>query len=148
MSKLVFIFTLTLLACTAFGQTEPPPLPDAPSVHSFFDKENTASFTALAGLATVDSVSTQHILNVHHGRELNPIARGFVTRGWKGQMTISALGYGAALATAYTFHRTGHHKWERWSTRLAILAEMVSVTNNLTLNAHESDRKILNTLRP
>jgi hypothetical protein len=139
-SKLAFIFLLT--THVAVGQDQSRQLPDAPSAHRFFDKQNVASLTVLAGLATVDSISTQHILDVHHGRELNPLARALVTRGWQGQMAMSVVGYGAALTTAYAFHKTGHHRWERWSTRLAILGEAISVTNNLALNAHESERSV------
>jgi hypothetical protein len=136
-SKLVFILLFTTFI---FGQEQAHELPNAPSAHKFLDNQNVADFTILAGLATVDSISTQHILSVHHGRELNPIARVFVTHGWTGQMAVSTVGYGAAVTTAYALHRTGHHRWERWSMRLAILGEMVSVTSNLTLNAHQSEK--------
>ena len=132
---------LVLTSCVS-AQGRPEQLPDAPSTHRFFDKQNVASFSVLAGLGAIDSVSTQHILSAHHGRELNPLARGLVTRGWQGQMAVSVLGYSAVLSTAYAFHKTGHHRWERWSSRLAVLAEIVSVTNNLALNAHESTTKI------
>jgi hypothetical protein len=135
-SKLVLI-GLVLTACMA-AQEAPKPLPDAPSTHRFLDRQNVTSFAALGGLAVIDSVSTQHILTAHHGRELNPLVRGLVTRGWAGQMAVTVLGYSAVVTGAYAFHKTGHHRLERWSSRLAVLAEMVSVTNNLTLNSHES----------
>jgi hypothetical protein len=133
-SKLVLM--LLLVPTFALAQ-ETSKLPDAPPAHHFLDKQNVANFSVLAGLAAIDSVTTQHILSAHRGRELDPLVRALVTRGWKGQMAATTLGYSAVLTTAYAFHKTGHHRWERWSIRLAILTEVASVSNNIALNAHE-----------
>lgn len=97
-------------------------LPDAPS-HRFFDRQNTAAFVTLGSLIAVDAVTTQRLTNSGVAHEVNPLWRPMVKQGWQGQMAASALGYGAALSMAYTLHKTGHHKMERWVNWLTVAIE-------------------------
>ena len=98
-------------------------LPDAPS-HKFFDRQNTAAFAALGGLIAADAVATQRLTNSAVAQEANPLWRPLVRQGWQGEMAASALGYSAALGVAYTFHKTGHHKIERWANWLTVAMEV------------------------
>jgi hypothetical protein len=97
-------------------------LPDAPS-HKFFDRQNTVAFATLGGLIAIDAVATQRLTNSGVAYEANPLWRPMVRQGWQGEMVASALGYSAALGVAYTFHKTGHHKMERWANWLAVAME-------------------------
>lgn len=97
-------------------------LPDAPS-HKFFDRQNTAAFVTLGGLIAIDAVYTQRLTNSGVAHEVNPLWRPLVKQGWQGEMAASALGYSAALGVAYTFHKTGHHKMERWANWLTVVIE-------------------------
>ncbi|MBI3645400.1 MAG: hypothetical protein HY233_05500 [Acidobacteriales bacterium] len=110
-------------------------LPDAPSHHKFFDRQNTVAFSTLAGLIAVDAVTTQRLTNSGQAREANPLWRPMVQQGWQGEMAASALGFSAALGVAYTFHKTGHHKMERWANWFTVGIEAANDTHNLFLDA-------------
>lgn len=112
-------------------------LPEAPS-HKFLDRKNAVAFSTMAGLVAVDAVTTQHLINEHHATEMNPLWRPMVTRGWQGEFAASALGYSAAVGLAYTFHKTGHHKLERWANWLMIGTEAGNDTRNLIVLARVS----------
>ena len=97
-------------------------LPEAPS-HKFLDRQNQAAFATLGGLIAIDAVTTQQLTNSGVAHEANPLWRPMVKQGWQGEMASSALGYSAALGVAYTFHKTGHHKMERWANWLTVAIE-------------------------
>lgn len=107
-------------------------LPDAPS-HKFFDRQNTAAFATLGGLIAIDAVATQHLTDSGVAHEANPLWRPLVKQGWQGEMAASALGYSAAFGVAYTFHKTGHHKMERWANWLAVAIEAGNDAHSLLL---------------
>jgi len=104
------------------ASAQPWTLPEAPS-HKFFDRQNTVAFAALGGLIAVDAFTTQRLTNSGAAHEANPLWRPLVKQGWQGEMAASALGYTAALGAAYTFHKTGHHKIERWANWLTVAME-------------------------
>lgn len=110
-------------------------LPDAPSSHKFLDRHNTVAFSTLGGLIAVDAVTTQRLINSGRAREANPLWRPLVRQGWQGEMAASALGFGSAVAMAYTFHKTGHHKLERIATWLSAGVEAGNDAHNLALSA-------------
>ena len=114
-------FSLPLL-----GQSSP----EAPS-HSFFDRGNQIRMGLIAGLIAADGITTQHILSVDHGSEMNPVVRPLVTQGAPGQAGASVLGYAFTLGTSYIFHRTGHHKLEHLMLNATIGIEAECVTSNL-----------------
>jgi hypothetical protein len=58
-----------------------------------------------------------------------------VRQGWAGQAAASALGYGSALGVAYTFHKMGHHKMERWANWLAVGMEGANDVRNVSMDA-------------
>jgi hypothetical protein len=107
-------------------------LPEAPP-HKFFDRQNTVSFATLGGLIAIDAVATQRLTNSGVAYEANPLWRPMVKQGWQGEMAASTLGYGAALGVAYTFHKTGHHKMERWATWLTVAMEAGNDAHSLLM---------------
>ena len=108
-------------------------LPDAPSKHKFFDRQNTVAFGTLAGLIAIDSVTTQRLTNSGRATEANPLWRPMVRQGWAGQMAASTIGFSAAVGVGYTFHKTGHHKLERWANWLTVAMEAGVDANNLSM---------------
>lgn len=100
--------------------------PDALS-HKFFDRQNKIAFASLGALVATDAVMTQRLTNSGVAHEANPLWRPLVKQGWPGEMAASALGYSAALGMAYTFHKTGHHKMERWANWITIAVESGNV---------------------
>jgi hypothetical protein len=113
---------------------KPDPVPEAPS-HVFLDRPAKIRFAILAGLIAADGITTQHVLNTDGGKEVNPLARPLVTHGAGGQLAASAIGYAFGIGGSYIFHRTGHHKLERFFQHAAIGVEAECVTDNLIQSA-------------
>jgi hypothetical protein len=146
---LVLVF---FLAVPAFGEG----LPDSPSVaytpyvaessssfistnqarfettHKFFNRGNNIRMGILAALVAADGISTQKILNSGgHWREMDPLARPFVSKGAPGQFAASVLGYGFSVGTSYLLHKTGHHKLEKFMLDASIGVETETTSSNL-----------------
>jgi len=105
-------------------------LPDAPSQQSFWTIENRVNVGILASLVAADAITTQRGLN-EGLREVNPVMRPFVTRGAAGEAAGSALGFGAAVGSAYLLHRSHHYKAERIAMRMMVACEGGFVANNI-----------------
>jgi hypothetical protein len=58
-----------------------------------------------------------------------------VRQGWLGQTAASGLGFGSAVGVAYAFHKTGHHKLERWANWLAVSIEGANDARNVFMDA-------------
>src|SRR5580765_1679484 len=108
------------------------PLPDAPmavpviehastfvslsrpmaSEHKFWDRENKVLFFTAAALNGADFAVTRSNLQ-SGGRELNPVVRifGRSTAGLAVNFAGETVG---VVSLSYFFHKTGHHKLERW----------------------------------
>ncbi|HZQ24684.1 MAG TPA: DUF5658 family protein [Terriglobales bacterium] len=132
-SKLVLI-TLALLAGMAnaqdFVSSKKFALPDAPGARTFWTPENKIDFTIFAAQLTADAITTQRGLNQHY-REVNPIARPFVTQGAAGEAAFSALSFGATVGAAYFLHKTHHDKAQRIAMRLLLAGEGAVVAHNI-----------------
>lgn len=127
---------LLLLALTGYSAcAQEFMLPDAPSQHKFFDRQNKIAFGTLAGLIAVDSITTQRLTNSGRAREANPIWRPMVQQGWAGQTAASALGMASAMGASYTLHKTGHHKMERWANWLMVALEGANDARNVAMDA-------------
>jgi hypothetical protein len=125
-----YLLLLLLLSLPLLAQEASEVFPEAPS-HPFLQRANEIRLGILAGLIAADGITTQHILNVDHGSELNPIVRPLVTKGAPGQAAASALGYAFSVGSSYMFHRTGHHRLERLMLHTSIAIEAECVTSNL-----------------
>ena len=96
---------LLLLLCadfaggTALAQEK---LPDAPSVaHTrFFDTHNKLLMVHTASLFAADAITTNRMLSQPNGRETNPIARPFVTKGAGMQALYWSASYGTVIGTS------------------------------------------------
>jgi hypothetical protein len=108
---------------------QPATLPEAPSHHRFWDRENSVLFATSAAFSAADFVVTQDNLR-GGGQELNP-----VTRTVSGTTTGLALNFAGETAgvigLSYFFHKTGHHKLERAVSMLNIGASAAAVTFDL-----------------
>ena len=127
------LLMILILAAAAQAQQFKAPttyLPDAPGHERFWTFETKLNTGILAGLVATDAFTTQRGLD-RGFREANPIMRPFVTRGAAGQAVGSALGFGAAMGTAYFLHKTHHHKAERIAMRLMIGVQSAVVANNI-----------------
>jgi hypothetical protein len=121
-----YLLLLLLVSSPLFGQD----VPEAPS-HAFFERGNEIRMGMIAGLIAADGITTQHILGVDHGSEMNPLVRPLVTKGAPGQAGASVLGYAFSLGSSYLLHRTGHHRLERLMLNTTIAIEAECVTSNV-----------------
>ena len=130
--KLLAIF---LLVSAASAQEKPAiggHVPDAPSMHKFWNTEDKIDFSIFAGQLAADAITTQRGLSEGF-REVNPLMRPLVTRGAAGQATASALSFGAGLGTVYLLHATHHYRAERVTLRLILAGEGALVGHNIAL---------------
>jgi hypothetical protein len=91
-----------------------PSLP-VPGEHSFWDRENDWLFAAVGAGRALDYAST---LNLRR-RGINEV---FLTNAIVDNhplfVGIEAAATGASIGVSYIFHRTGHHRLERWTSAI------------------------------
>ncbi len=132
-----------LLCPAVFAQG---PTPDAPTAsvepvanpvlsqptfetHKFLDRQNRILFVAVAAFNGADFAVTRSNLQ-NGGHELNPIVQPFA------QSTVAlaanfAVETAGVVAVSYVFHRTGHHKLERFTSYVNIGSSAGAVTYGL-----------------
>jgi len=95
--------------------TTKPANPFAPGVHRFWDRENDWLFAAVAAGRALDYAST---LNLRR-RGINEI---FLTNSIVDNHPLFAgievSATAASVGVSYLFHRTGHHRLERWTSAI------------------------------
>ncbi len=97
--------------------------------HKFLDRQNRILFVAVAAFNGADFAVTRSNLQ-NGGHELNPIVRPFA-------QSTAALAANFAMETAgvvsvsYLFHKTGHHKLERFTSYVNIGSSAGAVTYGL-----------------
>ena len=98
--------------------SSPGPQPIAPQnapkpSHRFWDATNSALFLGVAGGRALDYVSTQQMRR----RGVNELLlSNQIVDNKPLFVTIEAAGTAASIAVSYLFHRSGHHKLERWTS--------------------------------
>ena len=102
-----------------------PFLPEAPTVHKFWDRENRALFATTAALCAAD-FSVTHMNLSNGGRELNPLVRPFTANNATLAANFAAQTAGV-VAISYLFHRTGHHRLERLAPVANVAASVFAV---------------------
>jgi hypothetical protein len=111
----------------AFTTARPATLPEAS--HRFWDRENTFLFATSAAFNTADFVVTRDNLR-GGGRELNPVTRVF-SGSTPGLVANFAGETAGVVALSYFFHKTGHHRMERFTSILNIGSSAGAVTFDL-----------------
>jgi hypothetical protein len=85
----------------------------AESPHRFWDATNSVLFLGVGGGRTLDYVSTQQM----RSRGVDEILLSNQIADNKPLfVAIEAAGTAASIAISYLFHRSGHHKLERWTS--------------------------------
>lgn len=105
--------------------------PVSTSEHKFWDSENKALFLTAAALNTADFAITRSNLQ-SGGRELNPVVRIF-GRSTAGLAVNFAGETAGIVAVSYFFHKTGHHKLERWVSVVNVSSSAFAVSYGLAL---------------
>jgi hypothetical protein len=87
-------------------------VPAAPAPqHRFWDRENILLFSGVAVFRGLDFASTKNF--ERRGRQEVLIPDDIVNNSG-GFAALEAAGTATSIGISYIFHRTGHHKMERW----------------------------------
>lgn len=110
-----------------------PPTPQAnplPSTHRFWDRENDLLFAAVGAGRALDYSSTLNLRRrgVDEIFLTNSIVDNHPLFGG-----IEASATAASIGVSYLFHRTGHHRLERWTSIVHFSAATVGAARNYAL---------------
>ena len=107
----VLLISSALAAQTA-AKPATPALPSAPTAeHRFWDRENILLFSGIAVFRGLDYASTRNFQARGRTEVLLP---DDVVNNSAGFAAVEAAGTATSVGISYLFHRTGHHKMERW----------------------------------
>jgi hypothetical protein len=86
-----------------------------PTVHRFWDRENDLLFAAVGAGRALDYASTLNLRRrgIDEVFLTNSIVDNHVLFGG-----IEAAATAASIGVSYLFHRTGHHRLERWTSAI------------------------------
>ena len=121
MSKMSFLLLgILTLSVASHGQDSSPQSPPvaAPkkaeaTTHRFWDAENAALFTGVGAARMLDYASTRHFRG--HGNDEWLLTNSIVDNKPL-FVGIELAGTAASIGVSYLFHRTGHHRAERWTS--------------------------------
>jgi hypothetical protein len=82
-----------------------------PATHRFWDSENVLLFSGIAVFRALDFASTKNFLA--RGRTEVLIPDDIVNNN-AGFASLEVAATATSIGISYVFHRTGHHKMERW----------------------------------
>jgi len=148
MKNWALAFAVWAMWTPAFAQQgDPPeaPQPNSPSVettrpapvvslppHPFWDGKNILLFSGVAVFRGLDYASTKNMLA--RGRE-EILIPDDVVNSQAGFPALEAAGTAASVGVSYIFHRTGHHKMERWVSIVHIGVTGFGVARNYSLKS-------------
>lgn len=105
-----------------------------PAEHRFWDSTNGWLFAGVGASRTLDYFST---LNMRRRGRQEILLTNDAVDNHAAFATIEAAGTGVSIGAAYLFHKTGHHKLERWTSIVHISAATTgSVRNYCLKTAH------------
>ncbi|PYV87712.1 MAG: hypothetical protein DMG90_17025 [Acidobacteria bacterium] len=105
-----FLLWASILTASAQQTTTPENAP-APEAHRFWDRNNVLLFSSVAVSRSLDYASTRNMQA--RGRE-EILLPDDVVNNSAGFASLEAAGTMTSVGLSYLFHRTGHHKLERW----------------------------------
>jgi hypothetical protein len=116
------------------GQPQSSKTSILPVEHRFWDKENDLLFAGVAAARTLDYFST---LNMRRRGRQEIFLTNDAVDNHAGFAFIEAGATGVSIGASYLFHRSGHHKLERWTSIVHIgLATTGAVRNYSLKTAH------------
>lgn len=102
--------------------------------HRFWDRENDWLIAGVAASRTLDYFST---LNMRKRGRQEILITNDVVDNHAGFAALEAAAPGLSIGASYWFHRTGHHKLERWTSFVHIgLTTTGAVRNYCLQTAH------------
>ena len=108
--------------------------PDRMDAHQFWDRRNGWLFAGVGASRALDYFST---LNMRRRGRQELLLTNDVVDHHAGFAVIEAAGTAVSLSASYLFHRSGHHKLERWTSIVHIgLATSGAASNYSLKTAH------------
>ena len=98
--------------------------------HKFWDGTNAWLFAGTGASRTLDYFST---LNMRRRGRQEILLTNDAVDSHAAFAAIEAAGTGVSIGAAYIFHRTGHHKLERWTSIVHISAATTGAVRNYCL---------------
>jgi hypothetical protein len=111
-------------------QEAPKPAVSRPNDHPFWDGTNAWLFAGVGASRTLDYFST---LNMRRRGRQEIFLNNDVVDNHAAFATIEAAATGVSIGASYLFHRTGHHKLERWTSIVHISAATTGAVRNYCL---------------
>jgi hypothetical protein len=111
-------------------QEAPKPAVSKGGNHPFWDGTNGWLFAGVGASRTLDYFST---LNMRARGRQEIFLNNDVVDNHAAFATIEAAGTGVSIAASYLFHRSGHHKLERWTSIVHISATTTGAVRNYCL---------------
>ena len=124
----VLFFSLAVFLPSAAQTPAPPPPPS----HRFWDRKNVLLFSGVAVFRGLDYASTRNMQA--RGRE-EILLPDDVVNNSAGFASLEAAGAMTSVGLSYLFHRTGHHKLERWLSIGHIGVTAFGVARNYSLKS-------------
>ena len=131
----LFIFLISASTVATAQETSRATLPDKPSsvsTHRFWDRENILLFSGIAVFRGLDYASTRNMQA--RGRE-EILLPDDVVNNSAGFASLEAAATMTSVGISYIFHRTGHHKLERWLSIGHISVTGFGVARNYALKS-------------
>ena len=103
-----------------------------PPSHKFFDRTNITLTVIESGALLADGIYTQRGLRRYPetSREVDPLARPFVSRGWPGQILGGTIVVAADVGVRYWLHRKKRHRLERLVPLILITYGTIGAIHN------------------
>ncbi len=100
--------------------------------HRFWDRENALLFAGVGAVRILDHASTRHFRG--QGNDEWLLSNSIVDNKPL-FLGIEVAGTAASIGVSYLFHRTGHHKLERWVSIIHIGIGVGGSIRNYSLSA-------------
>lgn len=107
----------------------PQPRPSA-KTHRFWDRENDLLFVGVGAARALDYSST---LNLRRRGDNEIFLNNEIVDNHPLFIGIEAAATAASIGASYLFHRTGHHRLERWTSIVHIGLTVVGAARNYSL---------------
>lgn len=119
---------------SAGAQAAQAPPPKEVPPHRFWDSTNAALFAGVGGARALDYASTRDM----RSRGVNEVLlSNSVVDNRPLFVSIEAAGTALSIGVSYLFHRTGHHKLERWVSIVHIGVGVGGSIRNFGLQPHQ-----------
>lgn len=119
---------VTSASVSPSGSTQQPA-----GTHRFWDRENVLLFSGVAVFRALDFASTKNFLARGRTEVLIPDDIVYNNAGFA---SLEAAATATSVGISYWFHRTGHHKMERWLSITHLSVTAFGDAHNYALKTH------------